>query len=390
METRLVTDWTVRDVCEGFSYSKEEGRGLFGLNGQLVVQPEYQRNYIYNTDGRDAKVIESLLKKYPIGLFYFVETSKDHYEVLDGQQRITSFGRYVNMTDAFGVEDDEGNIRYFDSLDPEDQENILNAHLTVYVCKGTAAEISKWFRTVNIAGVPLSAQETLNAAYHGPFVTAARKVFSNSTAPKMQIWRTYIDADPSRQGVLEAALDWVSDHHIEEYMSLHRKDENIKELTNYFDSVINWIDNTFVYTGKEMCGRPWGDFYRKYHNHGYDHKKLNKRVDELLNDPYVHNRKNIFEYLLGGETDPSLLKIRVFDRPTSQRAYNRQTEEARKKGISNCPLCAVSPNMEKRIKIYHFNEMEADHVTAWSKGGQTTIDNCQMLCKVHNRAKGNK
>ena len=40
-------------------------------------------------------------------------------------------------------------------------------------------------------------------------------------------------------------------------------------------------------------------------------------------------------------------------------------------------------------RIYDFKEMEADHVTAWSKGGDTREANCQMLCKTHNRAKGN-
>ena len=36
------------------------------------------------------------------------------------------------------------------------------------------------------------------------------------------------------------------------------------------------------------------------------------------------------------------------------------------------------------------SEMDADHVTAWSNGGSTDINNCQMLCKTHNRGKGNK
>jgi len=34
--------------------------------------------------------------------------------------------------------------------------------------------------------------------------------------------------------------------------------------------------------------------------------------------------------------------------------------------------------------------MDADHVAAWSKGGGTDIKNCQVLCKTHNQAKGNR
>jgi len=43
-----------------------------------------------------------------------------------------------------------------------------------------------------------------------------------------------------------------------------------------------------------------------------------------------------------------------------------------------------------KTKIYDLKEMDADHVTAWSKGGTTDIENCEMLCITHNRAKGNK
>lgn len=72
MKTTLHTDWTVGDVCEGFAYDKNEGKGLYGLNGKLTIQPEYQRNYIYDKGGKDVEVIRSLLRGYPIGLLYFV------------------------------------------------------------------------------------------------------------------------------------------------------------------------------------------------------------------------------------------------------------------------------------------------------------------------------
>ena len=101
MNTFLKTDLTVRDIKEGFVYNEYEGKGLFGWSGKLTIQPEYQRNYIYADGKRDVAVIESLLKGYPLGLIYFVKTGEDTYEVLDGQQRITSFGRYI--TNKFAI-----------------------------------------------------------------------------------------------------------------------------------------------------------------------------------------------------------------------------------------------------------------------------------------------
>ena len=80
MKTTLKIDITVKDICEGFVYNELEGKGLFGLSGKLTIQPEYQRNYIYAQDGgkREAAVIESILKGYPIGLIYFNKASENN------------------------------------------------------------------------------------------------------------------------------------------------------------------------------------------------------------------------------------------------------------------------------------------------------------------------
>ena len=388
METTLRTDWTVGDICKGFIYDKNEGKGLFGLSGSLIIQPEYQRNYIYGDGKKDVAVVESLLKGYPLGLIYFVKNEDGKYEVLDGQQRITSFARFINQSWPFAVERN-GKTRYFNSLDPNEQKMLIETPLTIYVCEGTPSEIQEWFETINIAGVPLVKQELRNASYHGPFVTKARAVFSNTGNANMNRWRTYVKGDPKRQAILETALDWVSDGDIDGYMAKHRSDTNINELQNHFETVIDWVDSVFKYTGSEVCGLNWGRLYRLYHQNAYDADTVSNRVDALLGDIQVVNRKGIFEYVLGGETDPSLLNIRVFDERTKRTVYNIQTNAAKAAGTSNCPLCAIG-NDNNSKRIYRLNEMDADHVTAWSNGGSTDISNCQILCKTHNRAKGNR
>ena len=388
MKTTLHTDLTVGDVCKGFVFDRNEGKGLFGLDGQLIIQPEYQRNYIYGDGKRDVAVVESLLKGYPLGLIYFVKNADGMYEVLDGQQRITSFARYVNKSWPFAVELD-GKPRYFDSLDADQQKRIVDAQLTIYVCEGEPSEIQAWFETINIAGVPLVKQELRNAAYHGPFVTMAREVFSNTGNANMNRWQTYVKGDPKRQAILETALDWVSDGNIDDYMAKHRYHTNIDELKNHFDTVIDWVDSVFEYTGSEMCGLEWGRLYREYHKNAYSKDKIAERVEVLMDDVQVTDKRGIFEYILGGETDPRLLNVRVFDKKTIKAVYRCQTEKAKNQGISNCPLCSIGHDANAK-RIYKETEMDADHVTAWSKGGATDESNCQMLCKTHNRAKGNK
>ncbi|MBQ9986332.1 MAG: DUF262 domain-containing protein [Oscillospiraceae bacterium] len=387
MKTTLRTDITVEDICRGFVYNEYEGKGLFGLSGKLVIQPEYQRNYIYADGKRDVAVIDSILKGYPLGLIYFTKVADDKFEVLDGQQRITSFGRFV--TGKFAITDASGIPRYFSGLASDMQEKILKTSLTIYICEGTESEIKEWFKTINIAGIPLNEQELSNAIHSGPFVTRAKEEFSNSQNANIQKWSAYISGSVLRQDYLRTALLWVSRGNVDDYMSRHRYDDNIAELKAYFTSVIDWVSSVFVDVESEMRGLPWGELYEKYHKSSYDPQTVSRKLRELYADFYVKDKRGIYEYILGGCVDSKLLNIRMFDEPTKKSVYAKQTEAARKDGISNCPLCAVGHDGNK-TRIWKLSEMDADHVTAWSCGGETDSRNCQMLCKTHNRAKGNR
>ena len=387
MKTTLKTDVTVKDVCDGFVYNELEGKGLFGLSGKLTIQPEYQRNYIYADGKKDVAVIESILKGYPLGLIYFNKVSNDVLEVLDGQQRITSFGRFV--TDKFAIKDENGMEQYFSGIASDKQSKILETKLLIYECEGTESEIKEWFKTINIAGIPLNQQELLNAVYSGTFVTLGKAEFSNSQNSNIQKWSAYVSGSVNRQAFLECALDWVSKGNIGDYMSRHRYDKNITELKAYFNSVIDWVSTVFTDVESEMQGLDWGRLYEEHHKKSYNPAKVSKEVKSLYGDSYIKNRKGIFEYMLGGSVDTNLLDVRVFDEATKKSVYTAQTTKAVSSGKSNCPLCAVGHDVNKS-KIWKLNEMDADHVAAWSKGGATNIKNCQMLCKTHNRAKGNR
>jgi len=387
MKTTLKTEITVRDITKGFVYNELEGKGLFGLSGKLTIQPEYQRNYIYAEGNKDVAVIDSILKGYPIGLIYFVKVSKDKFEVLDGQQRITSIGRFV--TDKFAIKDENGMEQYFSGIATDKQKKILATTLLIYESEGEESEIKEWFKTINIAGIPLNDQELLNAVYSGPFVTLAKKEFSNTQNANIQKWSAYIKGSVNRQAFLERAFDWVSKGNIGDYMSSHRNDKNINELKIYFNSVVDWISGVFTDVETEMRGLEWGRLYETYHKKAYDPAKVSKSVHKLYSDPYIKKRKGIFEYILSGSENTKLLDVRIFDEVTKKMVYASQSKNAKAKGRSNCPHCAIGHDANKE-KIWNLSDMDADHVTAWSKGGETSKKNCQLLCKTHNRAKGNR
>ncbi len=358
----------VRDVVNGYVDSAENG--VVGYGGRLNIRPAFQREFIYRDRQRD-EVIHTVMRKFPLNVMYWVKSDDGNYEVLDGQQRTISICQYV--TDEFSVKLD-GMPRKFGNLTQEEREQILDYPLMIYICEGTDKEKLEWFRIINIAGEQLTAQELRNAIYTGEWLTEAKKYFSKSLCPAYQIASDYLTGSAIRQNYLETALKWIAARdgvEIEDYMSAHQHDTNCNELWLYFQSVINWVQVTFPkYRAKLMKGLEWGLFYNRFGSSKYDPKALEARLMELLDDDDVSNQRGIYEYLLDGQERH--LSIRAFSPKMARTAYERQ------KGI--CPACK---------KHFDIEQMQADHITPWSKGGKTTAENCQMLCADCNRRKSN-
>lgn len=391
---KTLRQYTVREILEDFTYDAKEEKGLYGLGGKLTIQPEYQRNYIYANGKNDVACIDSILKDYPLGLIYFNEPDPQgkpgYYEILDGQQRITSVGRFVEK--LFTIRDKNGNEQYFDRLDATLREKILSYELLVYIVSGTEQEIKDWFRTINITGIALNEQEILNAVHSGEFITLAKAEYSNSKNTNIQKWSAYIKGTAQRQDFLAEALKWTSDSKKiskDAYMSANRTRTDIIELKTYFDSTINWVSKTFKTVQKEMKGLDWGKLYGEYGKLPYNSDNVDKRVKELYADYDVQSKKGIFEYILSGEKNEKLLNLRLFDEVTKRAVYGKQTTAAQASGVSNCHDCSLKDDANK-AKIWEYGEMEGDHVIPWSKGGSTQdAANCEMLCKRHNRVKSN-
>lgn len=360
MEIKL-TQIKVKDLVRDFKDNQE--LGIVGYGGKLDIRPPYQREFIYNESQRQA-VIDTVYNGFPLNVMYWGTREDGSFEVIDGQQRTISLCQYVSGEFSY-------NMRYFGNLQSDEQEKILNYELQVYVCTGTDSEKLKWFKTINIAGEKLTNQELLNAVFAGPWLSDAKRHFSKSNCPAHQIGKDYVSGSPIRQELLETALDWISEGNIEVYMGKHQKCPNANELWLYYQSVIAWAAATFTKTRKEMKSVDWGMLYNKYKDVPQDSAKLEEEVSRLMKDSDVTAKKGIYPYLLTG--DEKYLSIRAFDDNMKREVYERQ--------LGICPCCG---------KRYEIEEMHADHITPWSKGGRTIADNCQMLCADCNRKKGNK
>lgn len=338
----------IKDLVNGYQDKGDEG--VVGYDGKLDIRPPFQREFVYNEKQREA-VIDTVRKGYPLNVMYWSVRENGNYEIIDGQQRTISICQYING-------DFSHNKLAFHNLQDDQQQQILNYALTVYECSGTDSEKLEWFKTINIAGEELTEQELRNAVYHGSWVTEAKKYFSKKNCPAYQIGGKYLNGIATRQEYLETVIRWINDGDIEGYMSKNQHKTNANELWLYFQKVISWIEANFIKYRKEMKGLSWGVIYNEYKDKELDPTELEDKISELMEDFDVTNKKGIYQYVLSNKE--KYLSIRAFSDRDKRTVYEKQ------KGI--CPICKE-----------HFDiaEMEADHITPWSQGGKTIIENCQ-------------
>lgn len=347
----------IKDIIENY---KDDGQnGVTAYDGLLIVRPEYQREFIYDLP-EQRNVIYSILNKFPLGLFYWMDRKDGTYELLDGQQRTVSICRYV-------LGDFMANGKYYSNLSDEEKNIFLNYVLDVRVCDGTDKEKLQWFRVINIAGEKLTNQELRNAVYHGPWLTNAKIYFSKPQCQAELIGSPYMSGKPIRQDYLERALKWISNDNIEEYMAKHQSDPTAIELWNYYQSVIGWVKATFPNYRRFMKGVDWGYLYNAYKNEKLDPNVLEAEIKDLVMDDEVTNKRGIYQYVLS--RDEKYLNLRQFTEAQKIEAYERQE--------GKCAICGEE---------FDIDDMDADHIIPWSEGGKTTSDNCRVLCVACNRS----
>ncbi len=352
---------TIREVAKNYVDNAEEG--VIGYDGKLNIRPKYQREFVYDEKKRNA-VIDTINKGFPLNVMYWVKNEDNSFEVLDGQQRTISFCQYVN--NDFSLND-----KFFHNLTKTEQDKILDYKLMVYFCEGNDKEKLDWFKIINIAGEKLTEQELRNAVYTGPWLSSAKTYFSKNNCAAYLLAKDYVNGSPIRQEYLETALSWINNGNVEEYMSIHQHDPNANELWTYFRNVIDWVKLTFPVYRREMKGINWGPLYNDFKDKTFDTNKLEEEIKKLMIDDDITNKKGIYFYVL--IRNEKYLNIRVFTESQKRAAYEKQN------GI--CKNCG---------KHFELNEMEADHITPWHSGGQTSNDNCQMLCRDCNRRKSGK
>jgi hypothetical protein len=350
---------TIRELVEG--YQDDQEAGVVGFGGQLNIRPPYQREFVYNDKQREA-VIDTVTREFPLNTMYWAATLEG-FEIIDGQQRTISLCQYVDGVFSY-------KNRYFHNLQQDEKDAILDYKLTVYKCEGSDSERLDWFRTINIAGEKLTDQELRNAVYAGSWTADAKRYFSKTQCAAWQLAEKFMTGSPIRQDYLETAISWINEGNIKDYMAKHQHDKNANPLWLYFQGVISWAGATFPKYRREMKGLPWGILYNTHQNDNLDPATLEEQVALLMADDEVTKKRGIYEYLLTG--NDKYLNLRTFTDKDKRTLYERH------KGI--CPACN---------EHFEISQMQGDHITPWSEGGRTELNNGQMLCRDCNRRKSN-
>ena len=373
---------TIRELCEGYVNESETQieDAVKAYGGKLCVRPAFQRAFVYDKKQENA-VIDTAMKGFPLNIMYWVDNGDGTYDCLDGQQRTISLCNFVDGISSFSAEWFNGGkknyIHTIQRIDPDMYERFMNYELEVYICRGAKSERMEWFRTINIAGEELYPQELRNANYVSPWLTDAKRYFSKANAsstakcPAERVGGQYTNKNANRQEILAQVISWfigsTEDADICQYMEDHINDPDASELWNYFNNIIDWINEIFpgVYD-KGMASVNWGALYNQYGEDDLDPDDICAKFDELIefkaSKELDISVAKIVEYCI--TRDEKLLKHRQFSEPQRSTLYNRQ------KGI--CPDCGQ-----------HFlkADMHAHHIVPWYNGGLTDVSNGVMLCK---------
>ena len=353
----------IRELVEGYVDNTEEG--VLGYGGKLNIRPPYQREFVYNNEQRDA-VIDTIKKDFPLNIMYWAVKDGENFEIIDGQQRTVSICKYATGKFSF-------NKLFIHNLQDDEQKQILDYELTVYLCSGKDSEKLKWFETINIVGEELTHQELRNAVYSGSWVSDAKRYFSKTGCVGSNLASDYVSGSPLRQELFEIAIKWIKDDKtkIEDYMAKNQHNQNANELWQHFQAVINWVKITFKTRKTIMKTVDWGTLYNQYKGNLFDTDKIESDTQKLILDDDVTKKSGIYPYILTRKEKH--LSIRAFTDNMKQKVYEKQA--------GNCKKCK---------KHFELSEMEADHITPWHEGGKTIEDNCQLLCKSENRGKSGK
>jgi hypothetical protein len=399
-------------------------------DGELLLQPTYQRNYVA-TDLIASKLIESILLDVPIPVVYLAEEQDGSYSVIDGQQRLTSFlsfldGKFPDNR-PFKLSGlkvlPEINRRFFTDLDSELQKKIRSTTIHSIIIKKESNPDIKFeiFERLNTGSTKLNEDEIRNTVYRGKYIDLLAELSENQgfhalvrkdNFKKRMIYRGMILRffALSEKSYLnyKSSMKQFSNKELRDNKDLSASKE--KEYKNRFEHCLDLVKVVFgqmafrrYMPGENGEAGKWGETQINMALYdlqmvgfvNYTKNDVLAKADlirEGLLDLMINNQQ-FRELLIWQTSDTDKLKKRfriymdmletiIGDPSYSQRNFPFSVKQE----LFNAnPFCAISGQ-----KILAIEDSEVDHIIPYSKGGKTEINNAQLVLRYFNRAKKDK
>jgi hypothetical protein len=399
-------------------------------DGELVLQPLYQRNFVA-TDLIASKLIESILLDVPIPVVYLAEEQDGSYSVIDGQQRLTSFlsfleGKFPD-TRPFKLSGikvlPELNRKLFTELDNELQKKIRSTTIHSIIIKKESNPDIKFeiFERLNTGSTKLNEDEIRNTVFRGSYIELLSELSENpvfhglvkkDNFKKRMIYRgmilRFFALSEKSYINYKSSMKQFSNKELRENKDL--SPNKVKEYKARFEHCLDLVKVVFgdmafrrYMPGNDGESGKWGETQINMALYdiqmvgfvNYSKNDVLAKADlirEGLLDLMITNQQ-FKEQLIWQTSDTDVLKKRfrtymdmlesiIGDPKYSQRTFPFSVKEEL---FKNNPYCAIS-----KQKILAIEDSEVDHIIPYSKGGKTEISNAQLVLRYFNRAKSDK
>ena len=216
--------------------------------GRFIMDPDFQREFIWNVE-KQSKLIESVIMRIPLPVFYLAEDSQGRMVVVDGLQRLSTFHRFVKNKLRLRLRDrSELDGKRFSDLPPRIQNRIEDCNLILYILDARIPEQTRLdiFERVN-GGVPLTRQQMRNCLYMGEATRFLRKesrtdLFKRATGGSLR-WQTMRDREFVNRFCAFQILDLNQYRDMDEFLALclvemNTRTEVLPQLSEQFETTL--------------------------------------------------------------------------------------------------------------------------------------------------------
>ena len=338
-------------------------------DGIIISDIDLQREIIYNTD-KQVLVIDSILNDVHLPAFYLWQNENGKLEVLDGKQRIEAIRKFIENDLEYN-----GKI-WKQSIEIQDRFN--STELSVIICSGNEQLKRKIFNRINTLGVPLSPYEVLNGLYNGEYLRGLT---------------SYVSSDKDILRVLGSNSRGRNQMRVLKYICILREEKDINDYVEHNQNVsfandqrllmkyIKFIKDIFDEYGQVDVYFALANKYLKDYTIWKEQKNaINIRIKRYLKSDdvkFTDKHKEIEDIIQAIVNGISVDDKRLFTIDDKKTYLSQQTTSEGKYQCANCK------------KWFFAEELQMDHIEAWSKGGRTVLSNAQLLCGPCNRKKSN-